>query len=421
MADTIFNNKLDLPVSIRRTNDIPLDDSFVFTTIDAANAYITSDDSTAYAGQVIYIINEDRYYSVVDTAGALSLKSRPNTRDIRVIDAKGTANNNTIAAKVKISTSTPTDRELVYDTTNKQLKIGTGSGSQVLSPKWEGVNATFNGNVKANTFTLGNTTLDADDFELINKLSAYEIFKFKVNVYDASDSKSPIEELNFNFRADSTWEEWSLANTSAGFRCVKVLDADSKLKSYIRYKNSFLVYSDESKTTQVSPDTEISSNGTYYCDPAEAAGPITNITFDADSKTLNWTNPVVDTLPQAITGIRILYRTDRYPENESDIMYVLNGETYEAAASNLTGYLDLNDSSFFTSEKRCSISIDDIENLEAGRLYYLYITPCTASEFYTESNYQRCLVFIPEAVAARTAEAQAANTSNTALETLLGV
>ena len=434
MAD-IYNNKLDLPVSIRRTNDVPLDDSFVFTTVEAAQEYISAVDgetgqskSTAYAGQIIYISGEDRYYTVIKTGNTLSLKSRPNTRDITVIDAKRDANANdtTIAAKVKLSTGDPADRELVYDETNKQLKIGTSSGSQVLSPKWNGSDATFDNDVKAKTFTVGNITLDGDDFKLINSLSPYEISEFKVNVYDGVDitKATKIEELKFNFKKDETWKDWTLANTSTGFRYANFLSGETPLIQYrVRYGNSYLVYSNNDSASQVTPSDKIQSNGSYYCVPARVLNPITNVEFKTDESgnyILSWKNP-----DAIISGIRIIYRTDRYPNHESDVMYAFDdiNDTYNIIEdTSITGYVDINTQLFLGSGENCSYDISNIEGLQAGKLYYFYITPCNSNNFYTESDYQRCLVYIPEeSPVAQVAEEQGSNTGNSALETLLGV
>ena len=427
MAD-IYNNKLDLPVSIRRTNDIPLDDSYVFTTIDAANAYVTSDDSTAYAGQIIYVSKEDRYYTVIKTDETLSLKSRPNTRDITVIDAKSDANANdtTIAAKVKLSTGDPADRELVYDTTDNQLKIGTSSGSQILSPKWSGSDATFDNDVKAKTFTVGSTRLNEDDFKLINSLSPYEISEFKVNVYDGVDitKATKIEELKFNFKKDETWKDWTLANTSTGFRYANFLSGETPLIQYrVRYGNSYLVYSNNDSASQVTPSDKIQSNGSYYCVPARVLNPITNVEFKTDESgnyILSWKNP-----DAIISGIRIIYRTDRYPNHESDVMYAFDdiNDTYNIIEdTSITGYVDINTQLFLGSGDSCSYDISNIEGLQAGKLYYFYITPCNSNNFYTESDYQRCLVYIPEeSPVAQVAEEQQSNTGSSPLETLLGV
>ena len=414
---------------------MPLDDSSVFTTVEAAQEYISAVDgetgqskSTAYAGQIIYVSEEDRYYTVVKTGDTLSLKSRPNTRDINVIDAQGTADDSTIAAKVKLSTSTstPSDRELVYDKTNKQLKIGTVSGSQVVSPKWNGSDATFDNDVKAKTFTVGSTTLNEDDFELINNLTAYEISEFKVNVYDGVDitKATKIEELKFNFKKDETWKDWTLANTSTGFRYANFLSGETPLIQYrVRYGNSYLVYSYNDSASQVTPSDKIQSNGSYYCVPARVLNPITNVEFKTDESgnyILSWKNP-----DAIISGIRIIYRTDRYPNHESDVMYAFDdiNDTYNIIEdTSITGYVDINTQLFLGSGENCSYDISNIEGLQAGKLYYFYITPCNSNNFYTESDYQRCLVYIPEeSPVAQVAEEQGSNTGNSALETLLGV
>lgn len=433
MADTIYNNKLDLPVSIRRTNNVPLDDASVFEDIEAVSSYITppggASNSTAYAGQIIYVKEHNVYYSIVSRDNnSLGLELIPNTQDIRTIDQSQDAGTTNIKAVVKFDVSddaTPGEKEIVFDSNTNELKIGLSSGTQVLSPSWNGSDATFRGDVKAKTFTIEDTTgnneitLDEEDFKLINSLTAYTISEFTVNVFDTTDTK--IEDLKFNFRDGISWADWSLANTSSGFRCV---DIDNY--SYIRYKNSYLVYTDSTNTVEVEPSDEISKDTIYYCKPADTTGPITNITFDKATGKLSWTNPTVGGLNQAIGGIRILYRTDRYPEHESDLMYVFNSDgNYVQADSKNTGYIYLNSTEVLKSEANNSINLTSTmgENLQNDTLYYFYIAPCTNASFYTESKHQRCLVYIEKPNQAMTASLDdpEANTSNSPLETLLGV
>lgn len=455
MADTIYNNKLDLPVSIRRTNNVPLDDASVFETVEDANAYITppggASNSTAYVGQIIYVKDQDAYYSIVlnEDNNSVGLKIIPNTQSIRTIDKSKEPGNNNIQAAVKfnvIDNATPDEREIAFDSNTKELKIGLPSGTQTLSPSWNGSDATFRGDVKAKTFTIEDTTtnneitLHEEDFKLINSLTAYDVSEFTVEVFDTNETK--IEDLKFNFRDGTTWTDWALANTSSGFRCVRINNAANE--SYIRYKNSYLVYTREQQATE-GPGTEIvvtevepndkivaSASKTYYCSPAEATGPITNVTFDADTGDLHWTNPPSGGLCQGIGGIRILYRTDRYPENESDLMYKFSDDgEYVQEGPEKTGCADLNSSEHIVDQetRECKINIlelfKDLQSgtlyLQSGTLYYFYVAPCTSNGFYTESKHQRCLVYIPEKETAASLDDPEANTSNSPLETLLGV
>lgn len=480
MAENINNQvKLDQPVSVRRLNAIPLDDSFVFESLTAAQEYISLNDTTAYEGHIIYVLatEDDRgtYYYVAKQGDAFELRPIMNTLDITKIEGDPTNwrssdhDPHTINAHVTIAHSLDLDipgkidneqlinGELVVtdivennDVVGQQLRRIESGHSDILTPVWTNDNdAIFPNNIKAVNLNLGDEQLTEEKLEQLNNMNIYEIHEFKVVVYDSSDSVA--ETLSFNFRnTDQSWEEWCLANTSTGFRCI---DVDNK--TYIRYKNSFLVYgdSDSADPLDVSESPNIIDDATYYCKPAVALNPITNIRFndkyqntDADgnmveiNNCLQWKNPSTDSLTGSIGSIRIVYRMDRFPENEDDIMYELvvddqGNKSYVQADNTKTGIITLNTALDLIPDTVVYISLDEItidnstylSNLLSKNIpYYFYITPGTTNGFYTISDRQRVLVTLkeseePVAASQELKVENTANTSNTALETLLGV
>ena len=439
---------LNLPGSIKRTNDLPLDSTSKFDTWVEADAYIKDTSTSAYVGQSISVGNEK--YIVVEVDGKKVLERFLTQDELLHIDG-GTATEDRTsidhqAATIQVARDTRAnwinssrileEGELAYTAgiDDRELRIGNGTSkafeAPLLTPTWDGENNAYfpakiftNGDVtigKSYKLVIGEGSLNEEQLKFLTSIKAYSTYLFSIN-YNGYD-------ITFNHDATDTWRSWCAANTASGLRVVTrtyVENGETKHADTVRYDNAYVVGISDGETFEyVDADALINANpengGTikYDCEFQPYLEPITGIQIasiiTANGKKafkLSW---VLPSDPHDVTACatwantRLVYRTDRYPEHEYDVMPGVTD-------ANKTGYFTLTES---TTDDGVKTQSYDFENISDGDdTYFFYITPGTTTGFYTEDRRQRIHAKWQEAAAVE----EITDSGKSATDVLLGV
>ena len=319
----------DLPVYMHRQNPVPLDETSVFTSLEAAQQYAANTDGMAYPGQIISVVTETevKVYKInnekLEELGKGSLVTDQNPKELATTDNVG---------------------QIIYLT--KDVKVTEGSGEVTYSAGPYIVSG--NGTVSKIGTTSASGDIAGDVTALQGKVSTLESTVGKKGSGSDNPSTGLVKDVEDLTKKDTelTGKINTLTEKVNNIKVEKLTTADNGFAATYQFTNAA---GDPVKINI--PKDQFLKGVTYVADkPEQAEGNSASITFPALRFEWQFAD---ETITQAVTYVSVKSLIDNYgikegekylKKDESNNFYIDFDALEKALKADIIGSEDVADS-----------------------------------------------------------------------------